>query len=131
MYSTEASLEDDAGVGEGAVEDRPAGRWCRHGYSPLTSTDHVTPSGRSTTIAWVLSTVPVWPNEPSPNDISPSPYHRPAVGYGAASAGCRISSTIAGDSGCQPGVAGSSESMIVTMSDGVATHEPAAPSTSM
>ena len=51
---------------------------------------------------------------------------RPPVGTADASA-----PTIGGDSGCQPGVVGSSESTIVTMSDGVATHEPAAPRTSM
>ncbi len=51
-----------------------------HGYSPLTSTDHTTPSGRDTTIAWAFSTVPVWPKLPSPNDIRPRPYHRPALG---------------------------------------------------
>ncbi len=45
------------------------------GTLPLTVIAHVMPSGRCTTMAWVFSIVPVWPQEPLAYTIVASPYH--------------------------------------------------------
>ncbi len=92
----------------------------------------MTPSGRASTIAWVLSTVPVCHHEPSVDTINPSPYQRSgALGYGTVGIGRRITSSIRFDNGCHPGLAGSRASRIRTRSAGVAVQAPAAASTSM